>query len=335
MKMPITFYCICGSELSVPDTHAGKKGKCPHCNAIIDIPTESKIMPSSMADGDNGGNPVEDAPIAPRRSLGRGSRGGRGGTRSMRRGGGRGGRRGGTRSMKRGGGRGGTSRYSRGKGRSQGKDDYDDYEDDEPYFAPKKSNMPLIIGLCVVGGIVLLGGLFLVVGGDSTAVENATYELFDAVSSGKGQYAVNNLVNPDQLLEYGDRKAKVLASNPTWLTKGLTGSPTINRIYGVLDAGNQKAVEVTAGGRTATLTFIKLGGSWFIHLPSNIKNKLTQATGSGYFEVERGAYDGPPSSSSEDDWLSGSGGGGGGTPTGGSGGDNWLEDERERALQPR
>ncbi len=41
--MPITFRCAaCAKILRVPDTMAGKKGKCPKCDAILQVPTESE-----------------------------------------------------------------------------------------------------------------------------------------------------------------------------------------------------------------------------------------------------------------------------------------------------
>src|ERR1700678_1329075 len=36
--MPIDVVCTCGRSSSVPDQYAGKKGKCPACGAVIDIP---------------------------------------------------------------------------------------------------------------------------------------------------------------------------------------------------------------------------------------------------------------------------------------------------------
>lgn len=37
--MPITLKCSCGQVLNVPDSMAGKSGKCPKCKATIKIPT--------------------------------------------------------------------------------------------------------------------------------------------------------------------------------------------------------------------------------------------------------------------------------------------------------
>jgi hypothetical protein len=36
--MPITFNCTCGKTLRVPDEHAGRRAKCPACNAVLPIP---------------------------------------------------------------------------------------------------------------------------------------------------------------------------------------------------------------------------------------------------------------------------------------------------------
>jgi len=38
MPMPIMFNCPCGKTLRVPDEHAGRRAKCPACNAIVNIP---------------------------------------------------------------------------------------------------------------------------------------------------------------------------------------------------------------------------------------------------------------------------------------------------------
>ncbi len=36
----------CGKKFSIPDTHAGKKGKCP-CGAMIDVPAAPSVPPPS------------------------------------------------------------------------------------------------------------------------------------------------------------------------------------------------------------------------------------------------------------------------------------------------
>lgn len=41
--MPISFTCgSCGRNLKTPESMAGKKGKCPHCGAVMEIPAQSK-----------------------------------------------------------------------------------------------------------------------------------------------------------------------------------------------------------------------------------------------------------------------------------------------------
>jgi hypothetical protein len=40
--MPITFNCTCGKTLRVPDAHAGRRAKCPACNAIVPVPAPEK-----------------------------------------------------------------------------------------------------------------------------------------------------------------------------------------------------------------------------------------------------------------------------------------------------
>lgn len=39
--MPIPVQCDCGKSLNVPDKLAGKKGKCPACGAVLNIPAKS------------------------------------------------------------------------------------------------------------------------------------------------------------------------------------------------------------------------------------------------------------------------------------------------------
>ena len=38
----IKFYCKCGQKIRVDDVHAGKKGKCPKCKAVVLIPNASE-----------------------------------------------------------------------------------------------------------------------------------------------------------------------------------------------------------------------------------------------------------------------------------------------------
>ena len=39
-SVSIRVTCKCGKALNVPDTFAGKKGKCPHCKTVLDIPAQ-------------------------------------------------------------------------------------------------------------------------------------------------------------------------------------------------------------------------------------------------------------------------------------------------------
>src|SRR5262245_24539082 len=41
----ITFMCVhCNEELKVPDNTAGKRGKCPHCGKVVQIPQQAPPM---------------------------------------------------------------------------------------------------------------------------------------------------------------------------------------------------------------------------------------------------------------------------------------------------
>ena len=42
-EMGIRFNCQCGRELNVKDAMAGKKGKCPGCGAVINVPTLEEV----------------------------------------------------------------------------------------------------------------------------------------------------------------------------------------------------------------------------------------------------------------------------------------------------
>ena len=62
--MPIEFRCAkCSKLLRTPDGSAGKKGKCPHCGAMMDIPAAS---PSASALFDS---PVASSPANPSDDL--------------------------------------------------------------------------------------------------------------------------------------------------------------------------------------------------------------------------------------------------------------------------
>jgi phage FluMu protein Com len=48
----ITFACEkCGKQITVANQHAGKKGKCPGCHEIIDIPSDLSDSPESPSPG--------------------------------------------------------------------------------------------------------------------------------------------------------------------------------------------------------------------------------------------------------------------------------------------
>jgi hypothetical protein len=57
--MPLTFNCACGKTLRVPDQHAGKRVKCPACNAVATAPSPEPMFEVVE-------DPVEPlAPVAP------------------------------------------------------------------------------------------------------------------------------------------------------------------------------------------------------------------------------------------------------------------------------
>ncbi|MDQ7780835.1 MAG: hypothetical protein RDV41_14155, partial [Planctomycetota bacterium] len=77
--MAITVSCACGKVMSVPDSLAGKKGKCPGCQAVITIPVpggapapSTKAAPAAPAKPATGRVPVApkpatgQVPVAPR-----------------------------------------------------------------------------------------------------------------------------------------------------------------------------------------------------------------------------------------------------------------------------
>jgi|SRR5579883_868637 len=67
--MPITFDCPCGKTLRVPDAHAGRRAKCPVCNAIVPIPgpdpvfevVEEKPKPAPVKPGTKPTKPPNDS----------------------------------------------------------------------------------------------------------------------------------------------------------------------------------------------------------------------------------------------------------------------------------
>src|SRR5438477_8429795 len=58
--MPITFDCACGKTLRVNDDLAGRKARCPACQAVVDIPAPA---------ADPGFEVVEDAAPPPAKPL--------------------------------------------------------------------------------------------------------------------------------------------------------------------------------------------------------------------------------------------------------------------------
>ena len=56
--MPITFNCTCGKALRVPDAHAGRRAKCPACNAVVGIPAPEPEFEI-----------VEDTPVPPSKAA--------------------------------------------------------------------------------------------------------------------------------------------------------------------------------------------------------------------------------------------------------------------------
>jgi hypothetical protein len=68
--MSIKFQCVeCGCEVKVPDEAAGKRGKCPQCSAVNDVPkpmdasSDDDFLDFIMGEVDRAPAPVEDDPI--------------------------------------------------------------------------------------------------------------------------------------------------------------------------------------------------------------------------------------------------------------------------------
>lgn len=55
--MPIKFKCGCGHNLTVPDSAAGKSGKCPKCQKVLKVPSP-KAVGAAPAAGKPAGKPV-------------------------------------------------------------------------------------------------------------------------------------------------------------------------------------------------------------------------------------------------------------------------------------
>src|SRR5262245_59409395 len=64
MGMPIQFQCTCGKQVQAPDNMAGKRVRCPYCQAVNNVPqaimdAEEIVRPSA---------PVAPKPMAPERN---------------------------------------------------------------------------------------------------------------------------------------------------------------------------------------------------------------------------------------------------------------------------
>lgn len=65
--MPIEFRCSgCGKKMKTGDAHAGKRGKCPNCGAVVDIPVVSEApSPSSEQTSEQKLTPPSQPPTSP------------------------------------------------------------------------------------------------------------------------------------------------------------------------------------------------------------------------------------------------------------------------------
>ncbi|QDU97889.1 hypothetical protein [Lignipirellula cremea] len=70
--MAIEYRCgNCNKILRTPDDNGGKKGRCPHCQAIMDIPVRSTVLGESPLDPPAGRPPFGQAPLgSPERPTG-------------------------------------------------------------------------------------------------------------------------------------------------------------------------------------------------------------------------------------------------------------------------
>src|SRR5262245_19171110 len=51
--VPITFRCSCGKTLEIADEHAGKKGRCPECGSVLDIPRpDERVMEAAILEAE-------------------------------------------------------------------------------------------------------------------------------------------------------------------------------------------------------------------------------------------------------------------------------------------
>lgn len=71
--MPTDLKCSCGRILSVPDAYAGKRVRCPACQAVIDVPPpaanspEDEAFPEGFFEGAPSDLPPLEEPAAPER----------------------------------------------------------------------------------------------------------------------------------------------------------------------------------------------------------------------------------------------------------------------------
>ncbi len=67
--MTIVVKCECGTVLKVPEEHAGKRGKCPGCGAILTIPAaEPQAPPPTPQEEVAAAQPETPTPAAPEKS---------------------------------------------------------------------------------------------------------------------------------------------------------------------------------------------------------------------------------------------------------------------------
>ena len=66
----IKFNCKnCGQRISVPEMHAGKKGKCPKCKTIVVVPKINDDTPLKLQDSNAGNLQYSQQPHEPELHL--------------------------------------------------------------------------------------------------------------------------------------------------------------------------------------------------------------------------------------------------------------------------
>lgn len=66
--MPILFTCDCGAQARIADEHAGRRSKCPKCQAIFQVPIPEPASSHAVANGSPAmPRPVHVAPDLPPR----------------------------------------------------------------------------------------------------------------------------------------------------------------------------------------------------------------------------------------------------------------------------